>query len=50
MIPFAFDPEGEDLVSTLSTLSHLIGDNMHGLDGGGIGYQEGTALVGARRH
>lgn len=37
MIPFAFNPEGEDLVSTLSTLSHLIGDNMHGLDGMELG-------------
>lgn len=36
----AFTPEGEDLVRTLSTLSHGTDDNMHGLDRVSYGYQE----------
>lgn len=34
---YAFNPEGEDPVRTISTLSHGIADNMHGLDGVGLG-------------
>ena len=49
---FAFNPEGEDPVSTMSTLSHGIDDNMHGLDrvglgirGYGIGRVHGGTLI-----